>query len=254
MKKDEVIEIVNAVEIEKGITKKIKTTGVRKLDYTKANELGVFKRISNLLCVVHTTIITAYRIYGEVDYLFDELRARKNEINREMNLFDKEFARFMRFWTDYYVSDADAEKEIMVETERLYHQIMRWMQIPETWQLGDEQRTKDDVDVAIRIESPQNEKTYTFHKVDINQETLESKESWCVLCYDVHKSAQETVNVGLDKATATMIAKRLSDNDKENIYTVAMVRDLVEKRSEITPYKAFRDNKTIGKITKFLKK
>ena len=37
-----------------------------------------------------------------MDYLVDELRARKNEIAKEMNSFDKAFDRFVRFWTSYY--------------------------------------------------------------------------------------------------------------------------------------------------------
>ena len=50
-----------------------------------------------------------------------------------------------------------------------------------------------------------------------------------------------------------MSEKRLSDNDKENYYTVAMVQDVVEKRTDITPFKVFKDNETVGKIIKNFK-
>ena len=96
------VEIVGSVDIADDIKRKVQTTGVRGLDFEKAQELGVFQRIANLLCVTHASIMAAYRIYGGVDYLIDQLNARKNEIAREMNMFDKAFDRFVKFWTGYY--------------------------------------------------------------------------------------------------------------------------------------------------------
>lgn len=96
------VEIVGSVEVAEGIKNKVKTTGVRGLNADEANKLGVFARMSNLLCVTHVTVMAAYRVFGEFDYLVDKLHARKNEINHEMNLFDKAIDRFIKFWTNYY--------------------------------------------------------------------------------------------------------------------------------------------------------
>ena len=127
---NENIEIKGAEIVSQDIEKRIKTTGVKGLDIEQAKKLGVFQRISNLLCVAHASIVAAYRIYGGVDYLIDQLRARKNEIAKEMNLFDKSFERFSRFWSDYY-ADGKSGKEVSAETENLYHKIMDWMEMPE---------------------------------------------------------------------------------------------------------------------------
>jgi hypothetical protein len=53
----------------------------------------------------------------------------------------------------------------------------------------------------------------------------------------------------MDKASALMVAKRLSDENKDNIYSASIIRDLVEKRTEVMPFKAFKANETVGKIT-----
>ena len=101
-----VIELNDASVIEDDVIKKIRTAGVRGLDFEKAKELGFFTRISNLLCVTHASIMAAYRVYGGVDYLLTEFGGRKNEIAREMNNFEKAFTKFINFWTDYYASGA----------------------------------------------------------------------------------------------------------------------------------------------------
>lgn len=117
-----------------------------------------------------------------------------------------------------------------------------------SWQLGDKQRTDDNNDVCIRIELP-NERVLTFSKTTVEERTIKSKESWGVLRYDAKSGTQTTVNVNMDKASALMVAKRLSDEDRECIYTAALIRDVVEAKTEITPYKAFKANGTIGKLT-----
>lgn len=241
------IEIVGSVEIADDVKNKVRTTGVRGLDFEKAQELGVFQRIANLLCVTHASIMAAYRIYGGVDYLIDQLNARKNEIAREMNTFDKAFDRFVKFWTGYY-AHGKSGKEVNFETENLYHKIMSWMQMPESWQFGEAQRTEPSEDVCIKIDLP-NERVFTFHKTQLNEEIVESKESWGVLCYNPNTNTQTSVNVGMDKGSAMMVAKRLSDENKDCIYTAAIIRDVVEKRTEILPYKAYIANETAGKLT-----
>ena len=86
MKHENKIDIIGGVEVADDIKHRVQTTGVRGLNFEKATELGVFQRIANLLCVTYTSVIAAYRIYGGVDYLIDQLNARKNEIAREMNM------------------------------------------------------------------------------------------------------------------------------------------------------------------------
>lgn len=84
MRNEKKLDIIGGVEVAKDIKHRVQTTGVRGLDFEKATELGVFQRIANLLCVTHASVMAAYRIYGGVDYLIDQLNARKNEIAREM--------------------------------------------------------------------------------------------------------------------------------------------------------------------------
>ena len=243
-------KVVGGVEIANDIQKKIQTTGVRGLDFEKAKELGVFQRMGHLLSICHSSVLAAYRIYGEMDYLVDELRARKNEIAKEMNLFDKAFARFVRFWTTYYEYGV-SNSEVVDATESLYHNIMKWAQLPETWQLGGEQRIDDETDVAIHINTK--DKTLAFRKASLDVETEIGNESWCVLKYNSKTNKQECVESDMDKASAIMSAKRLSDNDKESFYTAAIVQDVTEKRTDITPFKVFKDKETVGKVVKNLK-
>jgi hypothetical protein len=242
------VEIVGSVDVANDIKNKVRTTGVRGLDFEKATELGVFQRIANLLCVTHASVMAAYLVYGEVGYLMDELKARRNEIAREMNMFDKAFDRFVKFWTGYYASGTSA-REVNYETERLYHKIMEWMQMPETWQLGEEQRTTSFREGCIRIDLP-DDKVFTFYKAELNHELVgEPKETWGVFCYDPNTGKQTSVYTDMDKASALMVAKRLSDENPDNIYSASIIRDLVEKRTEVMPFKAFKGNETVGKLT-----
>lgn len=244
----EKIELVGGVEISEDVEKEIKAVGVRGMDMEKAKGLGFFTRISNLLCASHASITAGYRIYGSVDMLLTEFGARKNEIAYEMNLFDKAYARFINFWTNYY-ANGDAGKEMVEETENLYHRIMEWAQLSEQWRLGDNQRTETSNDVAIKIQDSDG-KTLYFHRTNVSTETMDSpKDSWCVTKYDVKSKKQETVNTNMDKASAMMVAKRLSDEDPDNIYTASMVTEIIEKRIDVTPYKAYKANQTIGKLT-----
>lgn len=242
------VEIVGSVDIADDIKKRVQTTGVRGLDMEKAQEYGIFQRIANLLCVVHSSVMAAYFVYGEVDYLIDQLNARKYEIAHEMNMFDKAFDRFVKFWTGYYAHGTSG-REVSYEAERLSHKIMEWMQIPETWQLGEEQRTTSFREGCIRIDLP-DDKVFTFYKAELNHELVgEPKETWGVFCYDPNTDKQTSVNTDMDKASALMVAKRLSDENPDNIYSASIIRDLVEKRTEVIPFKAFKANETVGKIT-----
>lgn len=252
MKELGVIELKESSVVEDDVYKRIHTTGVKGLSYENAKELGFFTRISNLLCASHASIMAAYRIYGGVDYLLSEYGGRKNEISREMNIFEKAFSRFVSFWTDYY-AHGGAGREVNDETEMLFRRIMEWAQLPMEWNLGDPQRVEDnDLSVALRINSE--DKQYTFHQTCFGEETIgDAKESWCVTRYDTKEHRQTTVDENMDKASAMMVAKRLSSEDSENIYTASVVREYVERKTDITPYRAYKANETVGNLTKQFK-
>lgn len=246
----EYVEVVGGVEVAEGVQRRCQTVGIRGLDFGKAKEMGVFERIANLLCACHASVMAAYRIYGGVDYLLCQLGADRHEIAREMKCFERAHERFCRFWGAYYASgksSADANLEI----EALYHNIMSWAQLPEEWQIGDGQRTDSVADIAIRFYL--DDRQYTFRDASISQDVKDVKESWCVLKYDIREARQTIAEKGMDKASALMVARRMSDGDRENVYTAAIVRDVVESRTDVKPFKAFMANGTIGKITKFVK-
>ena len=92
------VELKESLTIIEDVQNRIKKTGVRGLDFQKAKELGVFERISNVLCAVHATVVAAFRIYGDIDYMISEYGGRKNEIARAMNEYEKSFDKFFRFF------------------------------------------------------------------------------------------------------------------------------------------------------------
>lgn len=248
-----IVELKESSVIEDDVEKRIRTTGVRGLDFEKAKELGFFTRISNLLCATHASIMAAYRIYGGVDYLLTEFGGRKNEIAREMNVFEKSFTRFVSFWTSYY-AHGGAGIEVNEETEVLFRRIMDWAQLPMKWELGDKQRVEDDgLDVAMRI-NLDNGKQYTFKTTTLKEEIVgDDEETWCVTKYDTQKHKQVTVEENMDKASAMMVAKRLSSEDGDNIYTASRVREYMERKTEIVPFKAYKGNQVVGSLTKVQK-
>lgn len=240
------IKLVGGVEISKDVFERVKTVGVRGLDFEKAKELGLFQRISYSLCAVHAAISAAYRIYADVDYLLSEFRGRKNEIARAMNAFEKAYDKFFSFWTDFYADDKSNE-DITRETESLFRSIMRWAQLPLYWQLGDEQRTSGSEEIEVVVECD-DDSTINFHRCVVETEQLdEPVETWCVTKYSHVTLEQESVNIGMDKASAMMSAKRLSANDNENFYTASKVFTVTEKRSEVIPFKVFKNGDTVGK-------
>lgn len=249
MEENRYLELNGSSVVEGDVIKRLQTTGVKGLDFKKAKELGLFTRISNLLCAAHASIMAAYRIYGGVDYLLSEFGGRKNEIAREMNVFERAVDRFVRFWTTYY-AHGDAGKGMNEETEVLFRRIMEWAQLPFKWNLGDKQRVDNNgSNVALRMSL--NEKEYTFRVTSLKDEVLgEGNESWCVTKYDLKAHKQTTVETDMDKASALMIAKRLSDEDKDNIYTASVINEQMVRQTVVTPFKAFKANETIGHITK----
>lgn len=249
---EEALELVGSVYVAEDVAEKVRTAGVKGLDLEKAKELGVFQRISLQLCAAHSSIMAAYMIYGGVDYLCSQIGARRHEIAREMNAFEKSVDRFFAFWSDYYASGS-AYKEMNEEVEILYHKIMKWAQLPEDWNLGDGQHTDVGSDVAIKIVRDGNRDLY-FHKSVLESELVEEPtETWCVTKYDERTKVHTTCETDMDKASAMMVAKRLSAQDDSAIYTASVVREFVERRTEVTPYKCYKNNETVGKIKKLVK-
>ena len=239
------ISIDESVTIVKDVEKKVKTVGVRGLDFNQAKELGLFQRISNTLCVVHSCIVAAYRVYGDADYLLSEIGAKKNEIAKAMNDYVRAFSKFFSFWTTYY-TDANSKADVMKDTESLYHRLMDWADLPENWQLGDEQKLKRK-NVAIKAEI--DDDVYYFHTGTMESKEIgDAEETWCVTKYDRKEHKQTTVNVDLDKASAVMVAKRLSVNDTENIYTASRLRIVTEENTNVLPFKVYYQGNVIGNI------
>lgn len=241
------LEIQGGVtEISNGIQNKVKRVGVKGLNVEQAQEQGVFDRMANILCAMHSTISAAYHVFGHFDVMLDEIRASKHEIKREMNLFYQAYDRFFSFWTSYYAKHTQGN-EVNLQAEELYHIIMKWAELPEEWHLGDKQRIEDDENTAFYVDV--NGRNLKFSKTVVDTELLaETKESWCVVRFNDVNDKQTTVNTDMDKSSALMVAKRLSSEEQDVIFTAAMVREIQEKRFLLIPYKAFRNNQTIGKI------
>lgn len=246
------MKLVGGVEIAEDVKDKVQRVGVRGMDIEKAKELGFFTRISNLLCASHASVMAAYRIYGNAASLISELGTRKTEIAKAMNDYEKAFMRFVSFWTDYYAS-GQAGVEVNEEMENLYHCIMDWSQLPEQWSLGDAQRKEEDADIAIKVKE-ENGKVLFFHKTVLETSIEDDiSESWCVTKFNERICKQETVNTDMDKASAMMIAKRLSSEDPDNIYTASVIQEMTEKKVIAVPFKTYKNNHTIGSLTKIIK-
>lgn len=248
--KDEVIEIPNGLSEQ--VRAAISRAGIAGLDIEKAQELGAVDRISYMLCLMHACVSAAYRVFGQVDWMLNMLNGRKHEISKACNQYEKDFARFLNFWRQHGFQSKDGTLEMNVETELLYHQVMRWAQLPEDWKLGDAQHTEEDTDVLIKIDFPDRE--LKFHRTTIESEALSDvSESWCVTKFDVNTKVQETVYCNMDKSSAQMSAKRLSSEDGENIYTASILRTYSERRTDALPMKAYQKGGLVGKIGKEFK-
>jgi hypothetical protein len=53
----------------------------------------------------------------------------------------------------------------------------------------------------------------------------------------------------MDKSSAVMSAKRLSANDGEDYYIASFVTDIEEKRTDVHPYKVYKDGEEVGTVT-----
>lgn len=232
------------------VQKKVQVVGIKNLDVSKAKELGLFDRISNLMCLFHTTISAAYSVYGKMDYLLGACNIQKRDIQKACNDFERSVNKFLTFWTDYYAK-GDAGVEINREKEILYHQLMQWAQLPESWNLGDKQRTNTPTDVVIEID--QEDRVLRLKKTVVSTDAVgDVEESWCVTRFD--KDKQYTIYENMDKASAVMVAKRLSSEDASCLYTASIITDYTERKTIVTPFKAYKGGDVIGSIRKEFQK
>ena len=94
-----------------------------------------------------------------------------------------------------------------------------------------------------------------FHRSVVESKIVSDvKESWMVTRFNRKTHNQVSVEENMDKASAQMVAKRMSEEDPENIYTASCVREYTQKVTEVLPSKAFKANKTVGTIRKVFKK
>ena len=243
----EKIELTGSVDIEKDVMKKVRNVGVKGMDVEKAKELGFFERISNLLCASHCGVMAAYRIYNGASSIISEFGARRNDIAKAMNEYEKAFMKFVSFWTDYY-ANGESGVDVNYASENLYRRMMKWSCLPEQWRLGDPQRTESEGCTAMKVVI--GDSTYYFNTTSVESESEDcGNEYWCVTKCSLNEEKQETVNTGMDKASAIMVAKRLSSEDNESIYTASVVHELKETKTVVTPFRAFMNNETIGNIT-----
>lgn len=243
--RDEVIEIPNGLSEQ--VRCAINRAGVAGLDVEKANELGAIDRISYMLCLMHACISVSYRVFGQVDWMLNMLHGRKHLISRACNQFEKDFTSFLNFWRQQGFQTKDGTLEMNTETELLYHNVMRWAQLPEQWSFGDKQLLDDDYDVLVKVDMPDRE--LKFHRTTVESEPLaDVSDTWCVTKLDIKTKKQETVYQDMDKGSAKMCAKRLSSEDAENVYTASILRTYEERRTEALPMAAYQGGSEVGRI------
>lgn len=253
MKKYETIELVCKAEIEESVRKRIATTGVRGLSLEIAQEKGLFKRISLMLSAMELTFVAGKKIFKNVDKMLGELGVRKKDMAKACNEYEKAVNKFLGFWKEFASKNySDIDKQD--DEYELYRNIMRWAMLPVDWNLGDEQLVREsDVESSIVIDDEENESILRLSKSIASEEVISCEESWCVTKYDVETKKQVCVYSGMDKASAIMSAKRLSDDDKESIYAASQVLDVTKRETIVTPAKAFKANETVGKVSNKIK-
>lgn len=251
MRNEEIINIENGVTEQ--VKERVRTTGVSRLTIEQAQKLGVIDRISYLTCTMHACISAAYMVFGDIDNLLTQMGSKKHEIKRACNDLDTAFDKYLSFWRINKYQTREGSREMGAEVDALFHQLMRWAQIPEEWQPGDAQHTADDADVMLRVDTPDRE--YTFRRTTVESNPLEDvEETWCVTRFDPKEKTQTTVNVGMDKASAQMVAKRLSSEDTERIYTASIMQTISERRVDVLPMKAYRGNELVSDVRKVLRR
>lgn len=246
MEKEMIItsELDNVVEYEKGVSTAVKVAGVKGLSHEKAMELGYYDRISNLLALLTASLGAAYRVYGHIDALLTAFGVKRHEIKKNCTTFEEAWEKFLNFWgcNGYFEKEraGDMEKDI----DELYRLLMRFGRLPIEWGLGDEQRVEK-APVALRIDD--GDRWLNLFKTVLTREFIgEPEKQWCVTKFDENTRRQDSVYTGMEKADAMMVAKRLSAEDPKNIYSASVLTEFTEKRTEIMPMHAYRNNVEVG--------
>lgn len=253
MKKYDTIELVCKAEIEESVRKRIATTGVRGLSLERAQELGLFKRVSLLLSAMELTFAAGKKIFKNVDEMLDEMGIRKKDMAKACNEYEKAVHKFLGFWKEFAAKNYSVIDKQDDEYE-LYKNIMRWAMLPVDWKLGEEQLVREsNIESSIVIDDEENESILRLSKSIASEDVISCEESWCVTKYDIETKKQVCMYSDMDKASALMTAKRLSDDDKESIYAASQVLDVTKRETIVTPAKAFKANATIGKISNKIK-
>lgn len=250
MKNEKVINNTPSPGDIKKVMSLIRQHGAGALDTRKAEELGLFSRISFLVCAMHCLYTTAFRLQGEVDNLFDVAGARRHAVKMELENLAKAYDRFFRFFRDYQTMNG--VREMNQESEEFYHQFMRWCKLPEAWTLGDPQQTELETTPMVTVSMP--DRDINFYTTVIDTESLEEPdETYCVTRYDSKARTQETMEDDIDKASAQMVAKRMSANDPESVYTATKLVTKTERRTEAIPLKVFVEGNLAGSYRDVIK-
>lgn len=232
------------------ILKLIKQYHRKGLSIEKVQELGIPNRLSFLLCAMHNLYTCAYKLFGEVEFLLEKTGTSRFDIKKELNDFNESYDRFFRFFRDFQT--VDGIHEMNEESEYFYHQYMRWCQLPEEWDFGDPQNTPIETDPVIIIDK--DSRDLRFHRITAEREDIEEpRERWVVSRYDPVTRKHNTLDMDVDKASAQMVANRMSANDEKNIYTASKLITYHEKRVEVLPMKAYEKGKLVGDYRKVIK-
>lgn len=241
------ITLPEASVISGDVERKISSVHVEGLSLEKARELGFFSRISNLLCLIHVTSRVSFRIFGSVESLLRDGAGYKHEIAREMNLLEKAYKRFFNFWTGYYAS-GNAGVEANEDSEHLFRLCMDWAKLPYNWTLGDPQRIQEKIDNTVLCVNYK-DRALDFNTTILSEETIgDVEETWCVTKYDPREFKQVTVETDMDKASAVMVAKRLSQEDDKCIYTASVIQTRTVKQEIVKPSEAYFYGNNVGKV------
>lgn len=248
--RDRHIELNAPEEVCNDIMNRVLRCQVKGLDAEACKNLGIYKRMSMLLTAIHTLNMVAYRVMGGVDYLIDVMGADAKDIKYANRQMSKAFDAYVKFWSGYYAT-SQATKEMNDESETLYHQFMKWAQLPEGWRLGNAQQTDSPGDAIVEFRDEDTDRMLRFFKTVVDEEQLsDPTESWMVTKYDPKTKQQHSVEENMDKASAMMVAKRMSAVDDASIYTASVSRTIEERRVEVMPIKCYRRNQTIGSLKK----
>ena len=251
--KNELIIPINEIVRQDDVKNNVLHVGVKGLDTKKAEELGLFQRISTLICAMHSLYLVGHKLYGSIDYLFSLAHIKKHEIKKACVDFEKAYENWFKFWRGYQT--LDGVQEMNRESEDLYRQFMRWACIPTQWKFGERQDAIPETEPLIEIES--DDKVWRLYRDVAERERLEDTEQeWGVLLADREdgRRVMRCIERGMDKASAQMSAKRMSANDPENVYTASLLETIVEKRIDIIPYKAYKGGEIAGTIKSVIKK